>query len=112
MNQLDMMLEPLRGFLRQISDLLPRLALALIVLIAGWIIAKMVKFGVSRGLRAINFHVVTERAGIDAFLRDGGVRTDAAEILAALFYWLVILAALLVGFNLLGLAYITDLLTR
>ena len=112
MNQLDMMLEPLRSFLRQIGDLLPRLALALIVLIAGWIIAKMVKFGVSRGLRAINFHVVTERAGIDAFLRDGGVRTDAAEILAALFYWLVILAALLVGFNLLGLAYITDLLTR
>jgi flagellar biosynthesis protein FliQ len=86
--------------------------LALVIFLAGWLVAKAVKYAIARGLRALNFHVVTDRAGIDGFLRDGGVRMDATEILASLFYWLVILAALVMGFNLLGLTYITDLLSR
>jgi len=112
MDRFEVMLEPVRAFLAQIGALLPRLGLALIVLIAGWLIAKMVRFAVVRALRAVNFHVVSERAGIDGFLRDGGIGLGATEILAALVYWLVILAALVLGFNLLGLAYITDLLMR
>jgi flagellar biosynthesis protein FliQ len=112
MDRLEVMLEPVRAFLMQVGNLLPRLALALVVLIAGWIVAKLVKFAVARSLRAVNFHIVTERAGIDGFLRNGGVRMDATGILAALFYWIVILAALILGFNILGLEYITDLLTK
>jgi hypothetical protein len=112
MDRFEVMLEPVRVFLAQLGELLPRLGLALIVLFAGWLIAKMVRFAVARSLRAVNFHVVSERAGVDGFLRDGGMGVGMTEILAGLVYWLVILAALVMGFNLLGLAYITDLLTR
>jgi flagellar biosynthesis protein FliQ len=108
----DVMLEPLRVFLGQIGDFLPRVALALVVLIAGWLIAKMIRFAINRGLRKVNFNVVTDRAGIDGFLKDGGIRMDATDILAMLVYWIVILAALVVGFNMLGLSYVTDLLSR
>jgi hypothetical protein len=111
-NQLDMLLEPLRVFLRQVGDLLPRLLLALLILIAGWLVAKAMRFAIIKGLRAVNFHVVTERAGLDGFLRDGGIESDTTEILGVLVYWLVILGALVVGFNTLGLAYVTDLLGR
>jgi hypothetical protein len=112
MNQIDMLLEPIRVFLRQLGDLLPRLLLALLVLIAGWLIAKAVRFAIVKGLRAVNFHVVTQRAGLDGFLRDGGIESDTTEILGVLVYWLVILGALVIGFNTLGLAYVTDLLGR
>lgn len=110
--RMEVLLEPLRVFLRQLGDLLPRLILALIVLLVGWLLAKGVRYAVSRGLRAVNFHVLTERAGIDAFLRNGGIRADTTEILALLAYWVVILAALIIGFNSLGLVYVTDLLTQ
>jgi flagellar biosynthesis protein FliQ len=112
MTDIDVYLEPLRVFLRQAADFLPRLGLALVVLIAGWIFAKMARFAVVRGLRAINFNVLTDRAGVDGFLRDGGIQADTTEILGLLTYWLVILAALVIGFNGLGLTYITDLLGR
>ncbi len=112
MDRFEVMVEPVRVFLAQVGELLPRLGLALIVLIAGWLIAKMARFAVVRALRALNFHVVSERAGIDGFLRDGGMDVGMTDILATLVYWLVILAALVLGFNLLGLAYITDLLMR
>ena len=112
MNRFDPIVEPLRVFLVQVGDFLPRLAFTIVILIAGWILAKAVRFAISRGLRAVNFHVVTERAGIDSFLRDGGIRGDFTDIVAVVFYWVVILAALVMGFNLLGLSYITDLLSE
>ena len=112
MDQIDVMLEPVRVFLRQAGDFLPRLAVALVVLLIGWFIAKAARFAVAKGLRAINFHVLTERAGMDGFLRDGGIQASVTEILALLVYWLVILAALLIGFQSLGLTYVTDLLSK
>ncbi len=104
--------EPLRAFLYQIGAFLPRLLLAIVVVIAGWLIAKLVRFAVVKALRAINFHVLTERAGIDNFLRQGGTTADASAVFGLLAYWLVILSALLIAFNGLGLTYITDLLGR
>jgi hypothetical protein len=112
MNDVDVLLGPLRVFLAEIANLAPRLLLALVVVIAGWLLAKVVRFAVSRGLRAVNFNVLSERAGMDGFLRNGGIHVDTTEILALLCYWLVILAALIIGFNGMGLVYVTDLLTR
>jgi hypothetical protein len=107
-----MLLEPVRAFLVQIGQFLPKLALAVVVLIAGWMLAKLARFTIVRALRAINFNVLTERAGMDGFLRQGGVQSDTTEIFGMLIYWLVILAALVIAFNSLGLTYITDLLRQ
>ena len=112
MNQIDWSLEPLRGFLLRAGEFLPRILIAVVIVVVGWMVAKMVRFAIAKGLRAVNFNVLTERAGIDAFLHDGGIRADTTEILALLFYWLVVLASLVMAFNLLGLEYITDLLGR
>jgi flagellar biosynthesis protein FliQ len=107
-----MLLEPVRVFLVQVGQFLPKLALAVVVLIAGWMLAKVARFAVVKALRAINFNVLTERAGMDGFLRQGGVQSDTTEIFGVLIYWLVILAALIIGFNSLGLTYVTDLLRQ
>src|SRR5687768_14618646 len=112
MDRVDMMLEPVRVFLVQIGHFLPKLALAVVVLIAGWMLAKLARFTIIKALRAINFNVLTERAGMDGFLRQGGVQSDTTEIFGVLIYWLVILAALVIAFNSLGLTYITDLLRQ
>ncbi|MGB8434812.1 MAG: hypothetical protein WCE38_11170 [Burkholderiales bacterium] len=112
MDNVDMLLEPVRAFLTQIGAFLPRLALAVVVLIAGWLVAKVARFAIVKGLRAINFNILTERSGIDGFLEQGGLRSDATGIFGLLVYWLVILAALIIAFNSVGLTYITDLLGK
>ena len=110
MEKVDIMLEPVRAFLLQIAGFLPKLALAIGVLIAGWLLAKFARFAITKALRAINFNVLTERAGLDGFLHQGGVETDTTGILGLLIYWLVILAALIIGFNGMGLTYVPGLL--
>ena len=110
MENVSVMLEPVRVFLGHVGNFLPRLALAAAVLIGGWLLAKLVRVAVDKGLRAVNFNVITERSGMDGFLAQGGVRSDTTGIFALVIYWLVVLAALIIAFNSLGLTYITDLL--
>jgi flagellar biosynthesis protein FliQ len=106
----NMMLEPIRATLTQVGVFLPKLAVAVVVLIVGWLLARLARFTVDRGLRAINFNVLTERAGVDGFLKQGGIQSDTTDIFAVLVYWLVVFVALVIACNGLGLTYITDLL--
>jgi Conserved TM helix len=112
MDNVNMLVEPIRESLHQIGAFMPRLLLAIVVLIVGWLIAKAVRFAIVKALYAINFNVVTEKAGIDRFLQQGGADIDTTRVLGGLFYWLVILAALMIAFNSLDLAYVTDLVGR
>lgn len=112
MQNIDVLLEPVRALLQQVGAFMPRLALAAGVLLAGWLVAKAFRFSVVKALRALNFHVLTERAGIDGFLQQGGTEKDATELFGWLAYALVILASLIIAFNSLGLTQVTDLLGR
>jgi len=112
MQSIDMLVEYPREFLHQVAVFLPRLALAITVVVVGWLLAKATRFAVEKGLRAVNFNVLTERAGTDNFLQQGGMQGDTTTLFGLLAFWLVILAALIIAFNGLGLTYITDLLQR
>jgi hypothetical protein len=110
--EMDTLLDPLRGALLRIGAFLPSLAFAILAVFAGWILAKAARFAVVKALRAINFNVLTERAGLDEFLKQGGIKSDTTDVFGVLVYWLVILAALVIAFNALGLNYITDLVRQ
>ena len=112
MDNINFLLDPARAIVFQIGAYLPRVLFAVLVVIGGWLLAKVVRFAVVKALRAINFPILTQRAGLDNFLKQGGVAGDTTYIVGLLGYWLVILAALLIAFNSLGLTYITDLLGR
>lgn len=112
MDTMDKLLEPLQTVLAQILAFLPRLALAIGVVIVGWLLAKAARFALVRALRAINFNVLTERAGLDGFLQQGGIRHDTTAIFGILVYWLVVLAALVIAFSTLDMSYVTDLLRQ
>jgi hypothetical protein len=112
MQSIDILLETAREFLHQIAAFLPRLLLALAVVAIGWLFAKAARFAVERGLRAVNFTVLTDRAGTDNFLRQAGMRGDTTTLFGLVAYWLVIFTTLMIAFNGLGLTYITDLLGR
>src|SRR3984885_9927791 len=112
MQSIDMLVDATREFLHQTAAFLPKLLLALLVVAIGWLIAKAVRFAAERALRAVNFNVLTERAGTDNFLRQAGMRGDTTTLFGIVAFWLVVLASLIIAFDGLGLTYITDLLGR
>ncbi len=112
MEQVDVVVESVRTFLMQLGEFLPKLVGVIVVLVIGWLVAKLLELVVVRGLKLVNFNVVTEKAGLDSFLRHGGVRRSTIDILGILVYWLVILATLLAGFNTLGLTVVSDMFSK
>ena len=112
MENVNMLLEPIRESLHQIGTFLPRLLLAIFLLIIGWLVARAVRFAIVKSLRALNFNVVTQKAGIDHFLQQGGSDVDTMRVIGVMFYLMVMLAALMIAFNSLDLAYVTDVIGR
>lgn len=105
-------LEPLRAVLYQIGAFLPRLVLGLVIMLAGWLIAKGMRVGTVKAMRAFNFNVLFERSGLDSFLRQGGSSGDTTRIFGGLVFWLVLLLAALVAASAMGLPQVTELLRR
>jgi Conserved TM helix len=112
MHNLDFLPQAANNFMQKTADMLPSVAAAIGIILIGWLIAKLVRFVVERGLRAINFNVLTERAGTDHFLQQGGLQGDTTTLFGLFAYWLVILVSLLSASEQMGLVHITDLLKR
>jgi len=113
METVDNLLDPLRALLVPVAAYLPRLAVALLVLLGGVLLAKAARFAIEKGLRAINVHVLTRRSGLDDFMGgEAGTGTDTITVLGVLVYWSVILATLIVASNSLGLVQVTALLSQ
>lgn len=97
MDKVGEVFEPVTFFLYQLGHFLPKLGLAVVILLVGWLLAKVLHAAVIRGLKYANFGELTTKAGIDKFLKQGGVKKNTSQILALLIYWLVMLATLLVA---------------
>ena len=91
---------------------LPELLLALVLLFAGWLLAKLVRRLAIRLLRAIRFDVLSERAGIEDFLVQGGVRFTTVTLLGSALYWMILLGIFVALLDSLGVRAAGDLFAR
>ena len=83
---------------------------AILILIGGWILARVLKLLAIRLLLAIHFDVAAEKAGLeDLFLR-GKIRQSPVELLGELVYWMLMLAIFMAAVNTLGLQAASQLL--
>lgn len=102
----------LTAFWAQVAALLPRLAAALAVLFLGWAVAALVRRLTIKGLRLARVDVVAERAGIEGFLVQGGVRFTAVSVIAWFIYWLLIISAVNLALSIAGVEIAGDLMRR
>ena len=108
----DIISDSFATFMQGIGEFLPNILAAIVILLAGWIVAKVAKAAVGRGLKLVKFPVLAEKAGIDEFLARGDIKRSAADLLAVLVYWLVMLIVLLMAVNALRLEMASQLLNE
>ena len=110
--QIEIVMTSLRSFTSDFGMFLPKLIGAVAILIVGWLVSKLLHFAVVKGLKGMKFHKLTDAAGLDDFLKKGGVRTGTVDVLGAMVYWLAILMTLLATFNVLGLTALSAMFQR
>lgn len=112
MEQMNLVVESLRSFWMELSISLPRILGAVVLLIIGWIIAKVLRKATVKILKLVRLDVVAEKAGIEDFLLRGGVRYTAITIVANLLYWFVLFTVMLAVLNSLGLDAAAELFNK
>jgi len=96
----------------RIVEALPDLGLALVLLVAGWMLARLVRRGLIRALRGMRADELAERAGVEDFLIQGGVKVTAVTLLANTVYWLILAGVFIALLDALGLRTAGELLAR
>ena len=91
---------------------IPRAIGFLLILIVGWFIAGLLAAAVAALLRAVRFNDLAGRAGLQSFITNMGLKTDAAGFLADVVKWFVRLLVLVVAFDALGLPAVSQVLQQ
>jgi len=112
MEQFDVFVASLNSFGTEVAAFLPKLIAALVLLLLGWMLAKLARSGVTRLLRLMKFERATEKSGLESFLKHAELEVSIASILGNLAYWLVILLVIVFVANLLGLHVVADLFNQ
>jgi hypothetical protein len=97
--QINLFWESFQQFLNEIAVALPQIIGALLILLIGWIIAKVIKRLVVKGLKLVRFNYLTDKAGIEKFLTDGGVKVSSIDVIGTLVYWIIMLIVILATLN-------------
>ena len=104
--------DPIRAMLASMASYVPNLISALLILIVGWIFAKVVREVSHRILQSIKFESISQKAGISEVLSKGGIRIGASEIISRLVYWFIMIIVMVMTLNVLGLTVASQLLEK
>jgi hypothetical protein len=100
------------SFAQVFGDIVPALIGALVILFAGYLLAKVLEKLVERFLRRIRLNKMLERGGVMQAVERSGSHLNPIRVLANLVFWLVMFAVILVAANALGLESLANVFSE
>ena len=110
--QLDVFVASLTSFWTQLAGYVPQLLAAMLLLFVGWILANLARTGVIKLLDLLRFDSLTDKTGIEAFLKQGHVDISLGRLIANLVYWVIIFIVIVTVSNSLGLHMVAELFNK
>lgn len=104
-----MIVQPVQALANQIGAFLPTLLGALVILLVGWILAKLIEGGIVKILQAATLDKLADQTQLSSVLSKGGIKLKLSELVGAIIYWLIMLAVVMVAFNALNLTVAAEL---
>lgn len=104
--------EPVSNLLNRIGTLVGNLLLVIIILVIGWLVAKLIQNLITKLLKLIKIDSIADQIGANSFLSKGGIKATLAELIGVISYWLIVLIVIMLAVNAVGLTVAADLLNR
>jgi hypothetical protein len=109
---LTLILEPFREMFESFRQFAPNLLAMLTILIAGIIVARVIRWALRKFLTAIKFDSWSDRKGFTVTMRKGDVWTKPTEAVSRAVFWFLILATLMAGLSALKIQAIDRLVAQ
>ena len=88
---------PLKEFIGQLGDFVPHLLAMFVIVVAGVVIAYLIKLITTRILRVMQFDPFSKRVGFSQALSKGGVTDSPSSLVGRIIYWVILLFFLVLG---------------
>jgi len=105
-------MEPIKVMAIKIWSYIPAIVGAIIILVVGWLLAKLIEAVVTRILKAVCLDLASEKIGISKILAQGDIKLSLSELIGGIVYWLMILVAVATMLDALNLKMASDLISR
>jgi len=99
-----MVMVPVKEMLGTLYSFVPTVFGVLVVLVGGWIVAKIVRHLVEKSLEMINLEDFSDRLGISGVLDKGGINMTLTEVISSLVYSISMIMVLFLALNAFGIA--------
>lgn len=103
-------MDSIREMLTRVGLFIPKLIGVLLMLILGWLAAKVVETIIVRSLKLIRLDTLSEKSGTSNFLAKGGVKYTLSELVGVLVYWIVMLIVIITALDALKWTVAAELL--
>ncbi len=100
--------QPMVGLWTKVAEFLPNIAAAMLLLLAGYLVAKAVGLLISKLLTKLGLDKLTERSGVASAVQSTGIDTSASTIIGKIVYWLIFLLFMIAAADSLGLPRVSD----
>lgn len=95
-----------------VAAFVPKLLGALVILLIGWVVARIVQAVAGRILARARLDAAAERLGVQETLRTSGIERPPSGVVARLLFWLLMLTFVLSAVETLGLTAVTATIDR
>jgi Conserved TM helix len=95
-----------------LGEFVPALFGAMVILFAGYLLAKVIEKGTQRLLRRVRFNQLLERGGVMHAVERSGSNLNPAKVIANVLFWFVMFAVLLVSANAIGLESLANVFSE
>lgn len=106
----DILINSFQSLWLGVADFLPKLVLAIIVFIVGWIVAATLGRLVSHIFAFAKIDRVLQKTGIEEPLARGGLRLNSGDFMGGLIKWFFLVVFLMASIDILGLEQVNSFL--
>lgn len=108
----DAVAAALSTLLEQFAAFIPSFLAATVILVIGYIVAKLVKVSVSALLKKAELKQLVDSTGINEQLGRFGNKTTASSIISSMFFWIIMLLFVVTAADSLSLAQLSNTIDR
>lgn len=109
MEFLNLILEPLQEVFQKFRDFLPNLLAMLVILLLGFLLARLLRFLLVKFLLAIEFDNWSDRMGFTTLMRKGDLWLKPSAVIGGVVFWILIIVTLMAGLGALDVVAIDSL---
>jgi hypothetical protein len=109
---LRLILDPLKEVYGRFREFAPNLLAAMTIILAGILLARLVKWTVLRFLKVVKFDSWSDRMGLTAVMRKGDLWARPSDALGSFVFWLLTIMFLMAGLSALNIPAIETLVAH